>query len=87
MASTQKQTQQLVSFQQAISDSPEFHAILQKAEDDVEKLSSWMEMFCKYLRSFVEELLRKWLLLRFIHLYLKLIIIYHIKAITNQQTN
>jgi F0F1-type ATP synthase delta subunit len=54
----QRPTKQLVSFQQAISDSPEFHAIIQRVEDDVEKLSVWLESFCKQLRSFIEELLR-----------------------------
>ncbi len=45
-----------LSFELAKEDSPTFRANLQRFEDEVEKLSLWLESLCKSTKFFTDEL-------------------------------
>jgi hypothetical protein len=49
-------SQQNLSFELAREDTPEFRVLLQKMEDEVEKMSQWLELFVKALRSYIDQL-------------------------------
>jgi hypothetical protein len=45
-----------VTFEMARHDSPIFRANLQRIEDEVEKMTSWLDGLGRSLRSYLEEL-------------------------------
>ncbi|KAI3660568.1 hypothetical protein MP638_000108 [Amoeboaphelidium occidentale] len=57
IAETQtEETALSLSFLLAKDDSPVFRASLQRMEDEVDKVSAWIETVCKALRIFLEEI-------------------------------
>ena len=56
-----------LNFEAAMNDSPVFRATLQRVEDEVDKLSTWLEGVCKALRSYTDELNRRSMMSGHVH--------------------
>ena len=54
-----KSAQLALTFELAREDAPEFRAIVHKMEDEAEKISQWIELIVKALRSYIDQLNRK----------------------------
>ena len=57
-----------LTFESALTDSPQFRAVLQRHEDEFEEFGKWLELVCRYIRTFLEDfssalyLIGKWII-------------------------